>query len=747
MKKNLFLIFSLILCLAFTSCSNSKETDASKSTTKSSTTKTTSASKTTEATEPVVVEEVDYVMQETPSFLPITIDEPENNTKETTNSFEMITTDGKSVCADNTYTITQDGTYTLSGKLEGNIIVSAKKCDVTLVLNNVTISSGLAAPIAVLKGSNVTIEVAENTYNILQDKRETFVEDESETETEEEEVTSENAPGALFADCDLDITGTGVLIVNGNYKNAIHCKDDLKIQDVTLKATGANHAVKGNDSITVEGATALLIAANGDGLKTSNSDVSDKGNQRGVILLDGAKVDIYAAFDGMDASYDIEVDGESNVNIFTGTYSEYSGEKAEAGTDFYLVIPTANYSEKTDFYAYYYNEAGDNNGVFKKGTFFSKVSGGNTTYYGLQLTAPSSYKSVRFLTVETGVTPTLDGASAISKGGTINTSSNAVLLSFSGDSIEENWVNLTVSSGGKTTTESAKGMKADNEIVINGGTICITAADDAIHANGEAELENGEDSLGDVTINGGTIVISTDDDGVHADGELTVNSGIVQVLKSYEGYEGATITINGGSSFIYASDDAVNAADGSGTAMGGGMGGKGGFGGQSSTSSTCNLYVNGGYLEVKTPSGDTDAIDCNGSFYQSGGYVIVKGGATSGSVCGSVDVDGSVQITGGAIVAVGGICEVPENSVNAYVSQGTSMAAGDYVLADANGNGVLSFTLDGTYSSVWIAADSLEKGTKYTLTRGTTQVLSWTQESGTQGYSGGGGMGGGPGRW
>ncbi|MBR3271939.1 MAG: hypothetical protein IKI59_08435, partial [Clostridia bacterium] len=83
-----------------------------------------------------------------------------------------------------------------------------------------------------------------------------------------------------------------------------------------------------------------------------------------------------------------------------------------------------------------------------------------------------------------------------------------------------------------------------------------------------------------------------------------------------------------------------------------------------------------------------------------------------------------------------------------YVSSGTSFSAGSYVLADANGREIFSFTLDGSYTSAWIASDAFQLNGSYTLTKDSSTVLSWTQSSSTEGASGygyggfGGDMGG-----
>ena len=272
---------------------------------------------------------------------------------------------------------------------------------------------------------------------------------------------------------------------------------------------------------------------------------------------------------------------------------------------------------------------------------------------------------------------------------------------------------------------STKGIKADSEINISGFTININSTDDGIHANSDSGvLETGEDGKGTIVINGGTITISSGDDGMHADKQLDVNDGYINVVTSYEGLEAMTINLNGGKVYVYATDDGINASTGDGK-----------------TSPIVN--VTGGYIDVTTASGDTDGIDSNGNYVQTGGFVLVKGGSSSGNVSGSIDVDGTVTITGGTCVALGGVCETPVNSVNAYVLSSVSFSSGSYSLKDASGNEVISFTVDGSFSNGWICSDTLTTGTSYTLYRGSDSIADWTQESETMGASSTGGFGGG----
>ena len=59
----------------------------------------------------------------------------------------------------------------------------------------------------------------------------------------------------------------------------------------------------------------IAISAKGDGIKTSNSSISNKGNQKGIVTITGGNIDVYAACDGIDASYGADISGDGNLNI------------------------------------------------------------------------------------------------------------------------------------------------------------------------------------------------------------------------------------------------------------------------------------------------------------------------------------------------------------------------------------------------------------------------------------------------
>ncbi|MBO4326285.1 MAG: carbohydrate-binding domain-containing protein [Clostridia bacterium] len=689
----------------------------------------------------------DRITQEQTTPQATTLPDPSVDHPVTTSDFSVTTAAGETVVADYsdgnaaevTYTITASGEYYISGLLEnGQIVVNVPDTEadagtVKLILNGASITCETSAPICAMSAEKIEIEAAESTYNTITDAR-------GEAPNEALSPVSENdalstvstvPTAAIYAECDLKITGEGTLIVDAGYDDGIKTKDDLTIKKVTLKVTAVGNALKGNDSVTIDSGNLILISTGADGIKTSSSDVSAKGNQRGTISINGGQIDVYAAKDGISAAYDAVIADGATINIFTASYSDY-GDENTGTKEMYLIVPRSSYSNSNDYYAYFYNDSTDAdggwNGVWAKCTYETMVySGRSASYYGLKFKLPANYQNVKFCVVKAGTTPDGSNIDGATEGEPVSTSMNAYLISsIKSGVIDGDWVMLSSGSGGSAkTTYSSKGIKAYNEVRIDGGVVTILSGDDGIHANSDSVLENGSSGAGNVTVSGGTVNITSADDGIHADNVLTISGGTVNISESYEGLEGNTVNIAGGSTFIYASDDGINACRGSSTPL---------------------VNITGGYLDVTTSSGDTDGIDSNGNITVSGGFVIVKGGSSQGNVAGSIDVDGSVKVTGGTVVALGGICETPSSgSVNTYISSGTSFSAGSYSLAASDGSVILSFSLSASYSSCWIASDGLSLNGQYKLTCGSDVVLEWTQSSTSVGSSGG--WGGGPGGW
>ena len=663
-------------------------------------------------------------------------DDADNYKTEITGEFSITSTDGSTITQnDSVYTITQAGEYTVTGLLsEGQIVVDADdNAEITIVLNGTSITCSNGSPIYIKNADNVKIKSEENTYNCIVDAR-------AEADDNSDNSSSENGNAAIYAACDLKLVGKGALSVTGNYNNGIQSKDDISIKNVTIKINAVNNAIKGNDEVAIESGEIIAISRKGDGIKTSNSSLSTKEKQKGNVIISGGNIDIYAACDGIDAAYGVDVSGDGNLNIYTDTYSDYSEAVAADNSGSSASSSGSSISNP--------DSSASNPGSSNQNQGSSSKSSSNATMMTYTTTSNTDNQN----NSRVGTPPDMNNAQNNGNMGNPpdmnntqnngnmgnppdmnNSSSNSgnnpdMKGNFSGGNGAANGMPGNNSSGNSSKKSySTKGIKAENEINISGAAINISSTDDGIHANSDSGvLETGEDGKGIISISGGTITISTGDDGIHADKELNITDGYINVLTSYEGLEAITINISGGQSFVYAADDGINACTGDGT-------------------STPLINITGGYVDVTTGSGDTDGIDSNGSYTQSGGMVLVKGGSSSGQVSGSIDVDGNITITGGTCIALGGICETPVNSVNAYVFSSVSFNTGSYSVKDSSGNEIISFTLNNSYSNGWICTSALTTNTEYTLYCDGSSLTNWTQSAGTMGASNAGGFGSNPG--
>jgi hypothetical protein len=267
---------------------------------------------------------------------------------------------------------------------------------------------------------------------------------------------------------------------------------------------------------------------------------------------------------------------------------------------------------------------------------------------------------------------------------------------------------LTILSGGGSTrtvsaSSSAKAIKADVDLTIEGGTINVDSSDDALHSN---------DSL---TIKGGNITLATADDGIHADTAITIDGGDIDITKCYEGIESAVITINDGNIHVVSSDDGINIASGTGGGMIGGRPGQTPF----ISNSNDHLDINGGYIAINSGG---DGFDVNGSVNMTGGTLIIHGPTVS--MNGALDYDGTFLMTGGYLLAVGssGMAQVPSAS-STQETLGLvyryAQAAGTMLHVEAeDGTDILTFVPVKAYQCVVLCAPQLKVGTTYDVYSG-----------------------------
>ena len=559
------------------------------------------------------------------------------------------------------------------------IYINVPDKTIVVELNGVTLENNANSPIYVEDCGDLEISAKKNTTNNIKDTRAAYVTDQPG-----------QGKGAIYVNNgDLKLKSTGTLNITANYLNGIHCKDDVKIQKLTLNVTAVNHAIRGNDSITVTSGT-VNLSCGGDGMHTENSDVSSKGNQKGDVTINGGTIVINSWSDAVQAAHDVvidETDAEAPINLTakTNKYSSYTGDIVETSTsNLYLRMNSSTYSNGGYTYAALINaqwykatykgtQSSGGGGFPGGGGGFPGGGGGpggSSTYYIYQLEKPAGTTSFTLYRFQgNNVTEfSTESYNAKSDAKAINEAYDMVTISVSNKTISfSNWGNY--SSGNTNGADiSAKGLKAENEIYIKGGALDIKAYDDAIHANNDGLLENNKSPLGNVKISGGSVVVNASDDGIHADGTVSISNGEVKVQSAYEGIEGNIIEVSGGTASVYATDDGVNATKGN---------------------STPAINISGGSLDIEVPTnGDTDGIDSNGTFTQSGGVVIVKGpgraSSTSGNMAAALDADGTITVSNGTLIVFGGIEQTPRSSLTKTLCSSNTVSAGSHTISFSN---------------------------------------------------------------
>ncbi|MBQ8431257.1 MAG: carbohydrate-binding domain-containing protein [Clostridia bacterium] len=605
--------------------------------------------------------------------------------------------------------------YSIAGTLRGNIVIDVgdgykfdlELCGVSLVCNATN-------PIEIRSGDEVAVKAKKDCENYIYDMRPAI------------DGTDESLhAGAIHSEVDLEIGGKGSLTLVSENNNGIHSKDDLQVKNLTLLVACVDNALKGNDSVEITGGALTLIASGGDGIKTSNSDVSEKGNQRGTVSILGGTHEIYAACDGIDAAYDVVIDDASTVlSIYTDKYSNYSGEVTATKADVYYIRFAG------DAYSYsvkYVNSESDV--LWVNATYHSSVPGGRSTYYYYSFPKHPEYSKMQFFVYSSTMTQGQEAEYLVTTDLlTPNTAYDTFALSARGNQFSYSWTNYTtqIQEGGfgrpggpgggpggmgdgnsEKGDHSTKGIKAANEIRVLEGRVTVKSYDDAIHANNDTALENGATPLGNITVSGGSLTLYTNDDGLHADGTLSITGGDVWVTNSYEGLEGTYVSICGGSVSVCSKDDGINGTATSGTAIAVSGGSlyiycSGDGIDSNSRTSYAGIVFSGGNTVVISTSGGNSAIDTEKGYGYTGGNVIAvmpRGGMSSEAThCqsfSSVGKSTQTSLTAGEYLVVGiGTAEatvkVP-SSMSAYVivlgdtSPKISTAASVSVTTDANG--------------------------------------------------------------
>ena len=348
--------------------------------------------------------------------------------------------------------------------------------------------------------------------------------------------------------------------------------------------------------------------------------------------------------------------------------------------------------------------------------------------------------------------------------------------------------NITIS----VTATAAKGIKADGDVKISGGTITATTsgggewdsdssktkAPSCISSDGNTTISGGTLMLtstggggkglsgdGSLSVSGGNITITTSGGvviytngsinnnytgntdryssnyksspkGIKYDGDINISGGTISVTaKNHEGIESkGKIDISGGQTYSCSSDDAIN--------------------------SSSHLTISDGY--VCGYSTGNDGIDANGNCYIKGGVVYAIGSRQP-----EVGIDANTEggyklyVSGGTLIAIGGLESGSSLTQSCYSASWSSNRwyalynGSDLVLSfKTPSSGGTSLVVSTSSTPSLKSGVTVSGGSEYfsgmanvggTVSGGSSVSLS--SYSGGNGGGGGWGPGGGGGRW
>lgn len=421
-----------------------------------------------------------------------------------------ITVNGTGVTVDeNIVTITQGGTYSLSGTLDdGQVIVNAGDLDqVEILLNGVHLTSSTSAPIYVMNADKTTLTLVEGTESVITDAESYVYED----------ATVDEPNAAIFSKDDLKINGTGSLIVNANYNNGIASKDDLDIKNGDITINAVNNGLKGKDSIEIDNGT-FVINSGGDAIKSDNTTDTTKG----WITINNGTFNLTATGDGIQAETDLLING-GTFTIETGGGSENSSSKSSSWGVWGIPGHAQTSSSSSE-----------------------------------ETTSAKALKAGVNLTVEDGSFNIDSSDDSIHTNDSIVINGGSFTIASGDDGIHAD-TTLDINGGTIDITKSYEGLESTT-ITINDGTIHLIASDDGINAaggndgsamNGRPGQNNFSSTSGMIYFNGGYVYVNASGDGLDANGSIEMSGGTVIVDGPTDGGNGAldydaTFNISGG---------------------------------------------------------------------------------------------------------------------------------------------------------------------------------------------------------
>ena len=377
----------------------------------------------------------------------------------------------------NIVTITDEGTYILSGTLnDGMIVVNAEDTDkVQIVLNGVDITNSTSAAIYVLEADKVFLTTSLDSSNTLSNGGEYVA------------IDKNNIDAVIFSKADLTLNGEGSLTIKAPVGHGIVSKDDLVLTSGKYDITAKSHGISGKNSVRIANGTYRIVSEK-DGIHAENADDTSLG----FVYIANGTFNITAAGDG--------ISGGTYLQVENGDFTiEAGGGSKNASTHSIQSFERGDIAQTT---------SSTDDSVSTKGI-----------------------KAVSNLVLNGGIFVIDSADDGLHSNSNVTINAGSFQITTGDDGIHADAA-TTISGGVINITQSYEGIEGKT-IDITGGDISLVASDDGLNAAGGND-SSGFGNRGDqfaassdvyIAISGGVLHVDASGDGIDSNGNLYVSGG------------------------------------------------------------------------------------------------------------------------------------------------------------------------------------------------------------------------------
>lgn len=444
-----------------------------------------------------------------------------------------------------TVTITDEGSYILSGSLDdGMIIVNAEKTDkVHLILDGVTIHSETSAPLYILQADKVFVTTAADSENILSNGG-TFT-----------AIDENSIDAVIFSKEDLTLNGSGALTITSPAGHGIVSKDSLKVTSGSYDISCASHALSGKDDVCIANARFTIVSGK-DGIHAENTDDA----ALGFVYIQSGDFAISAEGDGISAASYLQIEdgsfsvtagggsenGEEHSSEFWGSFMGGGRQQGGRGGGFTGEAPAEmpeNMPEGAPSDLPEDMPQGEMPGEPPDAAQSAETE--ETADSSSDSTSMKGIKAGGELIVNGGTFAIDSADDAVHSNASLTVNGGTFAIATGDDAFHADDT-LTVTGGTIEISESYEGLEGLH-VVISGGGITLTATDDGINAAGGNDQSGagGRDGMfgggmaassgGSVLISGGTLDVTASGDGIDANGTLEITGGSITICGPAQG--------------------------------------------------------------------------------------------------------------------------------------------------------------------------------------------------------------------